>query len=114
MKHEKEDIEVLKGQLKFIDSYSAFGGQGEETQLAWFLREKNVKKVYCVGLAFDYCVGSTAESAAQEGFETYLIKDACKSVNPAEESIMGNRLYTIGAKLITVQDFLSNHSQKTE
>ena len=61
---EEKDIEVKKGQLQFIDSYSAFGGQGEETNLAWNLRERYVKKVFCVGLAFDFCVGSTAVSAA--------------------------------------------------
>ena len=59
-----QDIEILKGRLRYVDSYSAFGGEGEETNMTWMLKERNIHKVYCVGLAFDYCVGSTAESAA--------------------------------------------------
>ena len=82
------DIEVLKGQIKTVESYSAFGGDGEETHLAEKLRAAGVTKVYCVGLAYDYCVGSTAEGAAQNGFETYLISDLAKSVASATEEIM--------------------------
>ena len=71
-----------------VESYSAFGGDGEDTQLAEQLKAAGVTKVYCVGLAYDYCVGSTAEGAAQNGFETYLIGDLAKSVNGATEEVM--------------------------
>ena len=58
------DIEVLKGQSKMIECYSGFGDYGEDTGLDGLLKERNVKNVYCCGLALDYCVGSTAISAA--------------------------------------------------
>ena len=67
-----------------VESYSGFGGDGEVTGLADKLKGLGVTKVYCCGLAFDYCVGSTAEDAAKNGFETYIISDATKSV--AEDS----------------------------
>ena len=56
-----------------VDSYSAFGNDLENTNLKSILFENGVTDVYCCGLAFDYCVGSTAESASQCGFKTFVI-----------------------------------------
>ena len=36
--------------------------------------------VYCVGLAYDYCVGATARDAALNGFKTFLVKDATRGI----------------------------------
>jgi len=83
------DIDVLKGTLKMVETYSGFGSieLGEDTGLIKKFKELNIKNVYCCGLAFDYCVGSTACDSAKFGFNTYLIKDASKSV--AETSQKG-------------------------
>ena len=43
------------------------------------LLQKGVTDIYICGLAFDYCVKFTAEDAAQHGFNTYLVVDACRS-----------------------------------
>lgn len=94
------DIEVLKGQMKMVESYSGFGGDGEETGLEAVLKEKGVTKVYACGLAYDYCVGSTAESAAQAGFETYIIMDATRSVAPESAAKMKVRLDAANVKEI--------------
>ena len=52
------------------------------------LQSKGVTKLYCVGLAYDYCVGSTAVDGAKNGFKTYLVTDATKSVaNPSAEAM---------------------------
>lgn len=67
------DTEVLKGQLKMVESYSAFGGDGEVTGLKQFLRKNSVQQVFVVGLAYDYCVGSTANDAALSGFKTFIV-----------------------------------------
>ena len=85
-----------------VESYSGFGGDGEVTGLADILRAKNITKVYCVGLAYDYCVGSTAESAFKEGFETFIITQATRSVAPDSEAKMKERL--TGIKEINLQD----------
>ena len=95
------DIEVLKGQVKMVESYSAFGGDGENTKLTETLRAAGVTKVYSCGLAFDYCVGSTAESAAQLGFQSFLITDMTKSVSPATEEPMQARLAKAGVQFVT-------------
>ena len=57
------DIKVLKGKDKMVESYSGFGNEHEDTGLTNILKEKGVGVVYSCGLAYDYCVGSTAISA---------------------------------------------------
>lgn len=72
-----------KGTNPEIDSYSGFYDNGhlKATGLADYLRGKQVKEVYLVGLAGDYCVYYTAKDALQENFETYLIEDATRAIN---------------------------------
>jgi len=102
----ESDIEVLKGQAKMVESYSAFGAGGEDTQLADMLREQGVTHVYSVGLAFDYCVGSTAESAAQEGFKSFVIRDATRAVAAETEVLMVQRLADAGVVTLQSQELV--------
>lgn len=99
-----EDIVISKGQNERVDSYSGFGTHPEKTELNDILRNNNIQEVYCVGLAFDYCVGSTAIDAAKNGYQTYLIRDATRSVAKESEKIMEERLNEVGVKLIQSQD----------
>lgn len=98
------DHEVLKGQIKMVESYSAFGNSGENTGLTEHLRNLGVTKCFCVGLAFDYCVGSTAEDGAKAMFNTYLIDDAAKAVNDATRETMNGRLKTAGVTVIKLDE----------
>jgi nicotinamidase-related amidase len=59
----EKDRVVSKGMVERVDSYSGFGSHPEKTELEEILREEKIGAVYCVGLAFDYCVGSTAHDA---------------------------------------------------
>lgn len=82
------DAIVRKGQDPRIEMYSgfadAFGGKlGASSDLAALLREKEISDVYVVGLAGDYCVKATAMDAQKEGFKTYVIEEAVKSVDPS-------------------------------
>lgn len=72
-----------KGQDPQVDSYSGFfdNGRRGNTGLAAWLRERGVTQVDVVGLATDYCVKFTALDAAEQGFATRLIEDACRGVN---------------------------------
>lgn len=95
--HVKEgDIVINKGQLINVDSYSGFGSYPEQTELEKVLRENEIKNVYTVGLAYDYCVGSTAYDAAIRGFKTFLIQDATRSVAESSEKIMTEKLLSVG------------------
>jgi nicotinamidase/pyrazinamidase len=73
-----------KGMDPEIDSYSAFydNGYKKSTGLAGYLRERKVKKVYVCGLAADYCVYYTAKDSLKENFETYIIEDAARAIDP--------------------------------
>jgi len=74
---------VRKGMHQGIDSYSAFfeNDKTTSTGLAGYLRAMNIKRVFCAGLAFDYCVRFTAEDAVKENFETTVIEDACRAID---------------------------------
>ena len=41
-----------------------------------------------MGLAYDYCVGSTAYDGARNGFKTFVVTDATKSVAKNSEDVM--------------------------
>ncbi len=72
-----------KGTDANVDSYSGFHDNGhlKSTGLADYLKGKGVTEVYVVGLAGDYCVYFSAKDAIAEGFQTYLIEDAIRSIN---------------------------------
>jgi nicotinamidase/pyrazinamidase len=72
-----------KGENPFVDSYSGFfdNGHRHATGLGEYLKDRGVASVHLCGLATDYCVKCTALDAVQLGFETFLIEEACRSVN---------------------------------
>jgi nicotinamidase/pyrazinamidase len=73
---------VRKGLHRRVDSYSAFvEADATPTGLAGFLRELGVRRVYCCGLATDYCVAFTALDARAAGFEAVVIEDACRAID---------------------------------
>jgi len=73
---------VHKGTQKTIDSYSAFFDNEHlrSTELANYLKEKNVHDIYIMGLATDYCVKYSCLDAVKLGFNTHIIVDACRGV----------------------------------
>ncbi len=74
---------IRKGMHHDIDSYSAFfeNDQTTTTGLSGYLRQLDIKRVFCTGLAFDYCVRFTAEDAVKENFQTVVIEDACRAID---------------------------------
>lgn len=72
----------LKGNDKYIDSYSAFYDNAHlrDTGLADYLKDNDIQDVYFMGLATDYCVKYSCMDSAQLGFNTYVIADACRGV----------------------------------
>ncbi len=74
---------IRKGFHVEIDSYSAFmeADRKTPTGLQGYLKEHQIDTVYIVGIATDFCVAWTALDAAQMGFTTYVIEDACKAID---------------------------------
>jgi nicotinamidase/pyrazinamidase len=99
-----------KGTDKTIDSYSGFfdNGHRRSTGLADYLRSEQVAQVAVLGIATDYCVRFTALDAAQEGFETLLIEDACRGVELAQGDIAAAiaEMQNAGVKRASSDDWL--------
>jgi nicotinamidase/pyrazinamidase len=74
---------IRKGFHPFVDSYSAFqeADQKTPTGLAGYLRERDIRSLFITGLATDFCVAWTAMDACKNGFETYVIEDACRAID---------------------------------
>ena len=82
---ETDSAEMIlrKGFRKDIDSYSAFyeNDQKTSTGLTGYLNSRGFQRVFLSGLATDFCVGYSAIDAAREGFQVYLIEDACRAID---------------------------------
>ncbi|AOK29501.1 nicotinamidase [Burkholderia singularis] len=74
---------IRKGGDARVDSYSAFveADRQSRTGLAGFLRELGAKRVWCCGLATDYCVAWSALDARAAGFDAFVIEDACRAID---------------------------------
>lgn len=74
---------IRKGYNRAIDSYSGFQEADRETQtgLAGYLNERDIGRLYVVGLATDYCVGWTAIDGAAGGFDVTVIEDATRAID---------------------------------
>ncbi len=74
---------IRKGYNGSIDSYSGFmeADRKTSTGLAGYLKERGFRRVFCAGLATDFCVAWTALDAKAAGFDTYLIEDASRAID---------------------------------
>ncbi|MGD8494664.1 MAG: bifunctional nicotinamidase/pyrazinamidase [Gemmatimonadales bacterium] len=93
---------VRKGTDPKVDSYSGFrnnwnpDGERPPTGLAGYLRERGIERAYLCGLARDYCVRWTAEDAADAGFETFVLWDLTRSVDPSGDEALREALEARG------------------
>lgn len=77
----------VKGMDDACDSYSGFrDNRGRCTGLKRKMRRqhraKPLRRLFIVGLAFNFCVAYTAMNAAKEGFEVYIVLDGTRPVAP--------------------------------
>jgi nicotinamidase/pyrazinamidase len=79
----RAELILRKGFRPRIDSYSAFfeNDHATSTGLAGYLRERNFKRVFLAGLAYDFCVGYSALDARRLGFEAIVLRDACQAID---------------------------------
>ena len=85
------DRVVLKGTDPRVEMYSAFRSPLRDpplasavSELADLLREHEVTEVFVTGLAGDYCVFHSAVDSAEEGWKTYVVEEATRSVGGQE------------------------------
>mmetsp|Transcript_58103 Transcript_58103/g.96338 ORF Transcript_58103/g.96338 Transcript_58103/m.96338 type:complete len:228 (+) Transcript_58103:99-782(+) len=97
---------VMKGLDPAVDSYSAFMDNDKKTKTALngLLQEANITDVYCVGLAFDFCVGNTALDAKALGYKNvYIVDPASKSVAPESEKTMRESCKEKGVEIVDLE-----------
>jgi len=77
------ELILRKGFRPQIDSYSAFfeNDRTTPTGLAGYLRERELSRVFLVGLAYDYCVGYSALDARRLGLAAFVVQDACRAID---------------------------------
>jgi nicotinamidase/pyrazinamidase len=77
------ELILRKGFNAGIDSYSAFfeNDHSTPTGLAGYLRERGLRRIFFVGLAYDFCVGYSALDARRLGFEAVVLGDACRAID---------------------------------
>ncbi len=93
-----------KGSDKWVDSYSTFfdNARLRATGLEEYLKTRQVKEIYIVGVATDYCVLYSVLDALDLGFKVRVIKDACLGINlqPGDQAAAVARMKNAGASLI--------------
>jgi nicotinamidase/pyrazinamidase len=82
---ERAELIIRKGFRPGIDSYSAFyeNDRRTPTGLAGYLRERNLQRLFLVGLATDYCVHYSAIDARRLGFDVVVIEAGCRAIDLA-------------------------------
>lgn len=99
-----------KGMDRRVDSYSGFfdNGRRHDTGLADYLRLKGVRELLVCGLATDYCVKWTALDAAELGFDTFVVVDACRGVELNEGDVDDalDELEDAGVELVESDELL--------
>ncbi|KAI4266899.1 MAG: hypothetical protein L6R38_008490 [Xanthoria sp. 2 TBL-2021] len=80
------------------NTYDAF----INTNLAAVLEEKGIERVVVCGVMTDCCCDTTARSAFNQGFETWLVKDACGTASKKQhEAGLNGFGYAFGEVLET-------------
>ena len=79
------ELILRKGFRPAIDSYSAFfeNDKTTPTGLAGYLRERGFRRIFLVGLAYDFCVRYSAVDAVRSGFSAIVLEDACRAIGLA-------------------------------
>ncbi len=85
---EQAELILRKGFRKDVDSYSAIfeNDHVTPTGLAGYCRERGLERMFFAGLAYDFCVGFSALDARRCGFETVVIRDACRAIDVEESA----------------------------
>ena len=105
----RAELVLRKGCDKQIDSYSAFyeNDRVTPTGLAGYLHERGFKRVFCAGLALDFCVRYSAEDAVRSGFEAFVIEDACRAIDNAGSLQAAQQGFAESGVRVIVADELS-------
>lgn len=99
---------VRKGYLQDREYYSCFEDcwKLHKTEMEDYLRDNEITQVVFSGLAYDFCVLNSAVDCAKAGFQTYVLKDCCRSVFPEKETATDLIYTNAGIKIISREDLI--------
>jgi len=102
---------IKKGTDLAVDAYSAFADNQYTffTPLARLLHSNDISAVVVCGLATDYCVRATAIDSCKFAFQTFVVRDAIRPVDPAANDKVLAELQKWGCAIISIGDALSKH-----
>jgi nicotinamidase/pyrazinamidase len=95
---------VRKAFTRDADAYSEFSGVDEAGHsLHELLRRHDVKTLFIVGLATDYCVRATVLDGLKLGYQIHVVTDGVRAVNvkPNDGAQALDEMAQAGARLIT-------------
>ena len=101
------ELVLRKGFRTDIDSYSAFleNDGTTSTGLRGYLRDRKLHRMFFAGVAYDFCVGSSAIDGSKLGFDCYVIDDLTAGIDATTTiPTMQQRLAAAGAHHITQAD----------
>jgi nicotinamidase/pyrazinamidase len=101
---QKEDVIVNKGVSTDGAGYSGF----EDTGLAKQLRDAGVDKVGVTGIATEYCVRATALDSVQARFDTTVLSDLIRAVNPSATEKILAELKQSNVRVSTSEEWLAS------
>lgn len=100
---------LRKASSRIKDDYSEFEGHDDQGRsLDQVLKSHNVKRIFVVGLATDYCVLATVLDGLKLGFEVFPVTDAMRAVNVENEDGAKAliQMSAAGAHLVTGDEIL--------
>lgn len=92
---------VNKATASDQEAYSAFDG---DQPLLERLHTWEIKRIFIVGIATDYCVRATVLDALRFGFRVCVLQDACKGVARESEEAALEEMQAAGARMIRSGD----------
>ncbi len=103
---------VYKGTDKTVDSYSAFfdNAHRRSTGLHDYLQKNNIKHLYLMGLATDYCVKYSVLDALHLGYAVTVIEDGCRGVGlrASDVNCAMEDMKAAGAQFTTYNQFITS------
>lgn len=109
---EDTDLLLQKGNNKAVDSYSAFHENDGKTEprfangktFAEEMHAAGIKTLVFAGLAKEICVAWNAEDAIDNGFESVLLTDASRALDPNADAVKMAELQAKGVKVVSSSD----------
>lgn len=99
LKISRDALVVSKGDDPNAEAYSGF--QSSSIDLAAWLRERDIDRLFITGLATDYCVLNTALGGVAAGFEVVLVEDSVRGVAPDTTRAAIEEMTSAGVRVTT-------------